>query len=339
MTSPRAPLPDAPRVLIVRTGAIGDVVNALVFAAALRDGRPAAHIGWVCHPLVAPLLVGNPAVDAVHLWRRGWRLCELARLLREVRGARYDVAVDLQRLQKSALLARLSGAPRVLGFDRARSKERSHLWTRERIPAGARRAHMVAQYLEFAAHLGLPAARPRWPLPPLDEARAWAAQRLAPLAHARVVVLNLGASKPAKRWPAAAFAALAERHAGDDVAFVLTGGPDDRATADAVRAAAPEVTLDLAGQTSLLQLAALLERAVVVVTGDTGAMHLAAALGRPVVALFGPSDATRTGPYGAGHVVLREPPWDGEILPDATLAGLTPARVDGELRRLLGPRG
>ena len=116
-------------VLVVRLGAIGDVTNALVFAAALKDASPRTRIGWVVHPLAQPLVEANPVVDRVHVWRRGAGPGELVRVLREVRSAGYELAVDLQRLQKSALLARFSGAKRVLGYDRARAKESSWIWT------------------------------------------------------------------------------------------------------------------------------------------------------------------------------------------------------------------
>lgn len=328
MRRPHATLPDAPRVLVVRTGAIGDVVNALVFAAALRGARPLATIGWVAHPLVVPLLEANPAVDRVHVWRRGGGLREVRRLVTELRAARYDLAVDLQRLQKSALVARASGARRVLGFDRRRAKEASSIWTREHIAPGDPRAHMVSQYLEFARHLGLPDAAPEWPLPPLDAARSRAEELLAPLGGARFVALNLGASKPRNRWPPAHFGALARLLAGNAAAVVLVGGPGDREAAESVaHAAGGAVALDLVGRTGLLELAAVLARAAQVVSADTGPMHLAVAVGAPVVALFGPADAQRTGPFGARHIVLREPVWDGSPRPDAETGDLAPEVV------------
>src|SRR5262245_42388752 len=118
------------RVLAVRTGAIGDVVNALTFAVALKEARLDLFLGWVVHPLAAPLVEGHPCVDRVHVWKRDGGTGELLRLVRELRAERYDLAVDLQRIQKSALVARFSGAARVLGYDRRRAKELSWLWTK-----------------------------------------------------------------------------------------------------------------------------------------------------------------------------------------------------------------
>src|SRR4030095_15388095 len=115
-------------------GAIGDVVNALVLAAAIKRADPAVQVGWAVHTLSEPLVTGHPAVDRVHVWKRGGGIGEWRRIVREVREACYELAIDLQRLAKSAQLARFSSAARVLGFDRARTKEGSFLLTRERIP-------------------------------------------------------------------------------------------------------------------------------------------------------------------------------------------------------------
>ncbi|HEX6884415.1 MAG TPA: glycosyltransferase family 9 protein [Planctomycetota bacterium] len=295
------------RVLAVRLGAIGDVTNALVFAAALKEARPDVFVGWAVHPLAQPLVEGHPCVDRVHPWRRGGGLSEFARLVREIRGERYDVAVDLQRIQKSAWLARLAGAPRVLGYDRARTKELSWLLTRERLDARGATRHMVEHYLEFARHLGAPARAPRHLLPPDAEAEAWAAHLVDGLGGAPVLV-NLGASKPANRWAPERFGALARALADDGRAVCFTGGPGDRAAAERARAAAGAGPRDLVGATSLRQLVALARRARLFVGCDTGPMHLAAAVGTPVVALFGPADPARTGPFGPAHLVLREHP-------------------------------
>jgi len=303
------------RVLVVRLGAIGDVANALVFAGALKAASPGVRVGWAVHELAAPLVRGHPAVDRVHLWRRGGGAAGLRALVREVREQRYELAVDLQRLAKSALLARLSGAPRVLGFDRARTKEASWLLTRERIAAADPTAPMVEQYLEFARHLGIADPELRRELPIDVGARAWAAEQTASLGGAPVVVA-LGATKPANRWEPERFGALAAALAGGDGAtgpgspVVLTGGPDEveAGRRAAAAAAGREGVRNLVGETTLPELCALLAEARLFVGCDSGPMHLAAALGTPVVALFGPADPRRTGPYGAGHRVVRVPP-------------------------------
>jgi len=296
------------RILAVRLGAIGDVANALVFAAAVKEAHPATFVGWVVHPLAAPLVEGHPCVDRVHVWRREAGLSAFRRVVRELRRERYDLAVDLQRIQKSALLARLSGAPRVLGYDRGRAKEASWLWTKERLPAGELRRPMVEHYLEFARHLGLPPSPPRHLFPADPAAERWAEARLAELGGAPIA-LNVSASKPANRWAPERFGELARALAAEGAGpLCFTGGPGDRAAAERARALAGPHVRDLVGATSLRELLALLARARLFVGCDTGPMHLAAAVGTPVVALFGPADEARTGPWGSGHRVVRTLP-------------------------------
>lgn len=296
------------RALLVRLGAIGDVVNALVVATALKERDASTRVGWAVHDLARPLVEGHPSVDRVHLWPRAAGAWGFRALVREVRAAGYDLAVDLQRLQKSALLARLSGAARVVGFDRARTKELSWLWTRERVDPGDPGAHVVQQYADVARHLGCEGP-PRRLLPEDPAAEAWAGRAVRELGAAPVAIV-LGASKPPNRWAPARFGELAARLA-EDAPVVLVGGAEDRPAADAARAAAGGAPLlDLVGDVDLRQVAALARRARLAVACDTGPMHLAAAAGAPVVALFGPADPRRTGPWGEGHAVVRSPTGD-----------------------------
>ena len=302
------PLPR--KVLVVRLGAIGDVVNALVFAEALKAADPSVELGWAVHDLAAPLVRDHPAVDRVHLWPRGAGLGGVAGVVREVRAEGYELAVDLQRLAKSALLARLSGARRVLGFDAARAKEHSSWLTKERLVPGDPGAHMVEQYLEFARHLGLVGATVRRRLPMNPDAEAWAEDYVASLRDAPVVI-SLGASKPANRWLPERFGMLAAVLSETTRApVVLTGGPGEVGVAELAESAVGSAggVRNLVGETDLLQLSSLLSRARLFIGCDSGPMHMAAAHGVGVVALFGPADPRRTGPYGDGHRIVRVPP-------------------------------
>jgi ADP-heptose:LPS heptosyltransferase len=180
-------------VLVVRTGAIGDVVNALTCATALADAWPGVRIGWVAHAAVLPLLDGHPALARVHLWRRERGPAGFLAAVREVRALAYELCLDLQRIAKSALFARASGAGRVVGFDRARAKEQSWRLIPERIPPGPAASHRIEQYLEVARHLGAPAAAPRHAFPADAAADEHAAGLVEGLGGAPVVIA-LGAT-------------------------------------------------------------------------------------------------------------------------------------------------
>jgi len=297
------------RVLFVRLGAIGDVVNALIVATALKQARPDVTIGWVVHPLALPLVEGHPAVDLVHVWKRGGGFAGVRAIVRELRDADYDTAVDLQRLAKSAFLARASGAARVIGYDRARTKESSWLLTKERVAAGDRSAHMIEQYLEVARHLGCSGEAKR-ELPPAHEAEGQVAEWFAGFDRAPIQI-NLGASKPANRWAPERFGKLAA-HIVDELEtpVFFTGAPNERDLAEKALAVCgnSKLVMDLVGKTSLPELWSASRCARLFIGCDTGPMHLAAAVGTPVLALFGPAASRRTGPFGDGHRIVQTSP-------------------------------
>ena len=287
------------RIGLVKLGAIGDVVNTLPFVNRLRAGFPSAEIEWIIGPGPHALLEGQRSVDRFLVFdaRDRGRWLEFAR---ELRSRRFDLVIDMQRILKSGLITRASGAPRRLGFDRARCKEASWLFTSERIAPNARPGTTLEQYLEFADHLGCPAQEWRWDLPytPFPP----------PARGERRVVLNLGASKPANRWYPDAWTRLIQRLVGECGASVhLSGGREDRGLAQEVRALAAVALEDHVGTLSLKQSAGLFAGAHLFVGCDTGPLHMAVALGTPVLALFGAADPARTGPAGQLEHVVSEP--------------------------------
>ncbi|MFT7671216.1 MAG: heptosyltransferase-1 [Planctomycetota bacterium] len=290
-------MPSPQKLCIIKLGAIGDVVNSLPLVQRLRVGYPGAHISWVIAPLAHQLLAGHSAVDEFLVLDLGQH-SKIPGFIRDLRARKFDLVIDLQRILKSGLLTRLSGSPRRLGFDRARCKESSWLFTNDRIPANAAPGVTVAQYLEFADHLGLPQLPPAWDLP-FD---AWSNPRLA-------VTLNIGASKPSNLWPKASWArlatSLAEAFGPERIA--LCGGPGDRATADEILRQAPSGLLDTVGKLSLKESAGLIAASDSFVACDTGPMHIAVAVDTPLVALFGAADPNRTGPFERPGSVIYQP--------------------------------
>jgi lipopolysaccharide heptosyltransferase I len=307
-------------VAIVKLSSLGDVVHALPVAATLRARRPDARLTWIVERREATVLGGHPALEAVvPVDTRGWRRARgpaaiaaavgaVAMTARYLRAARFDIALDLQGLLKSAVLARLTGAPIRIGFSARDCREPASALFTNRHVTPPRDRHVVDQYLALLRPLDItePALDFRLPSDPAAEERvevALAAAGLKP--RDRLVVLNPGAGRPDKRWPAAAFGALARRLADECAARVLAvWGPGELAAAQEIVAAAGRARAVLAPPTDVLELIALLKRASIVVAGDTGPLHLAAALGVPCVGLYGPTRPARNGPYGAGHRTL-----------------------------------
>ena len=325
-------------IALVKLSSLGDVVHALPVAVALRARLPRARLAWVVERHEAALLTGNGLLDAVvpvdtRRWRRAldiramWRPFgafrvggEIADVARQLRAARFDVALDLQGLVKSGLLTAATRAPLRIGFAAGLCRERpSALFTNRHVSPRPTARHVVERYLALLEPLGVRPATIEFPLPrdPAAEARVdtfFARSRLKP--PDRLVVLLAGAGRTDKRWPADRFATLATRLTAETGAPVLVvWGPGELETARAIVDSARGGSIELAPPSTIGELIALLRRAAVVVGGDTGPLHLAAGLGVACVGLYGPTSAERNGPWGQVHRAVQSP--------DGTLAGVT----------------
>jgi heptosyltransferase I len=281
-------------ILIVKLGALGDVVNTLPLAIALKE-QLAARIHWLVAPLSHPLLSEHEAVDEAIRFDSHQGASSILSQLQHLRRRNFDIVLDLQRILKSGLICGAVRGKRKIGFDKRRCKEYTGWLPFERIPSLDPQSHMVHQYLEFARYLGILEVSVKWRIPNGAQLRG--------KLPADYAVLNIGATKPANRWTVEGFANLARMiHRQYHLPSVLTGGPEDASMAQSIQAIAGDNVQNWVGRTSLMELIDLLDASRWVVTCDTGPMHLAVALGKKVIALFGPSDHRRTGPF-RGHVI------------------------------------
>ena len=311
-----------PRILIVKLSAIGDVVHTLPALNALRDHFPQAHITWLVEAAAAGLVVGHPALDRVLVskrktWLAGLKTADrrthwraLVDFLRQLRDTRYDLLIDFQGSAKGAVLVAAARARVKMGFGRGLAhQEFSYLALNRPVPAISMEVHALERYLHLLRPMGIVHPPVRYDLPIGPRAQATADRLLQ--AHATGpdaprIAINPMAQWPTKLWPNAHFAELADRlveRRRADVFF--TGGPEDRGVIDDILGRMRHPAANLAGQTSLLELAALFTRMACVITTDTGPMHIASAVKAPVVAIFGPTSPGRTGPYGPRRRIVR----------------------------------
>jgi len=298
------------RVLIIKLSSIGDVVHALPVAAALRRHYPQSYLAWAVKPAAAELLAGNPHLtEVLVIGGRGSApgleslppLTHPFALRGALRSRRFEVAVDMQGLFKSALLTALSGARERVGFRNA--QEGTFLFYNRRVVPDRKDVHAVEGYFGFAAALEAPVEPVEFAIAVTDADRQHAEALVR--GHDRVVALVPGARWSSKQWPAERFAAVAEAlHRDFGCTAAVVGGPGDGALAARVGAATSAPVLDLTGRTTLKQLAALFDRGLLTIANDTGPMHISAAVGTPTVAIFGPTDPARLGPYGPGHATV-----------------------------------
>lgn len=292
------------KFLIIRLGSLGDVIHAVPAAAALRRRFPQAHIDWLIDPRYAELLglvecLDRPiAFDPRDLLggARG------RAVLRDLRAAHYDAAIDLQGLLKSAVLARLVGAAQTIGFPRAHLREPlARLFYTEAPDPGAA-AHVIEKNLGLLRPLDVSDRGVHFPLRiPRTDTVAAIANRFGP---ERYAVINPGAAWPNKRWPAGRFGAVAasirREHA---LRSIVLWGPGEEAVAASV-VAASEGAAEAAPPTTIADIVGITRAARLMISGDTGPLHIAGAVGTPLVALFGPTFPERNGPWAPRDVTL-----------------------------------
>lgn len=282
------------RILVIKQGALGDVIMATALIDAILRAHPGAAVTLLTTPPFAPLFDGWEGLAVQALPRRGafWRT------LRWMRAGRFARVYDLQGNDRTGLLCALSGIPVRVG-NHARFPYTHH--PRERWTG---QCHIFERMNEVLAAAGVAPAPPRPRLPCTPAARAAVAAFRAEhgLGDGGFVVLHAGASprRPAKCWPG--FGALAERLAAAGFAVVWLGGGPDRARNAALAAA--HGGIDATDRFTIPQLAELAGHARFAVTNDSGPMHACAATEVPVFGLFGPSDWRRNHALGQRERVI-----------------------------------
>jgi heptosyltransferase-1 len=314
-------------VLVVRVGAMGDVLHAMPAVAALRAAHPDCFIGWAIEPRWSDLLqltgdpedlsqgVGPTARGMVDRWYRvatgEWSkrpfsrgtLSDISALRWVMREDRFDVCVDLQGSLKSAVVGHMAGASVFVGPAEPRERIARRLY-RMRVEVTA--AHVVSQGCELlSAAVGEELRPARVTLPMDTDGERWADDVVG---GERFCLISPGAGWGAKAWPAERLGRVAAQLGQGGLRTIVNasmhGTLKSKSESDTVVAYSEGFAQ--AVPCSITQLIALMRRAAVVIAGDTGPLHLAAALERPVVGIYGPTDPARNGPFGTRSWVFRD---------------------------------
>ncbi len=353
------------KILIVRLGAMGDILHALPAVTAIREALPDATIGWLVEEKWSELLTAagrkasanavspqKPVVNNIHTvdtkrWRRHFfrpsATAELLGALKRVRKIEYDVAVDFQGAIKSGLFARIGNAANIAGFQDPRESAARIFYRQKFCRCGE---HVIEQNRALAAQAlksqlngqSLKLSAPQLPSDPAAE--SWADAEIARLGIASFAIMNPGAGWGAKQWPSERFGEVARALAAHNIKTLVNASGDEAALASAVVRASGGHAFHL--RCTIGQLTALTRRARMFLGGDTGPLHLAAALGIPVVGLYGPTEPGRTGPFGTRAITLRHP--DSQTTTshhreiEAGLLKISAEEVISASRHLLGSR-
>jgi heptosyltransferase-1 len=304
------------KILIIKPSSLGDVVHTLPSVAAIRDAHSGAEITWLINPEWAPLLRGNRDIDHVHIFPRGQfrgfgAAVRLLPWIRRTRQLQSEIALDFQGLLRSALIAKASGAKKVLGMSDGREGSRFFY---QQVAAVDRKAHAVDRYLRLAEMFGADLKKPlRFPLPTGDPL-----PRFDPLPG--FAVLHPHARGRRKSMARAVVMELCRAFAP---ARVIIVGRSRR------RFSPPENCIDLTNQTTLLQLVWLIRNAAYVISVDSGPMHIAAALTPNLVSIHTWSDPRRVGPYNTAAWIWK----NGKLLRVSELEAGMDLRKGRKFRR------
>jgi ADP-heptose:LPS heptosyltransferase len=279
------------QLLIIKPSSLGDIVHGLQVVASLKAQRPDLRVSWVVRDIFAPLVRACETVDQTFVFRRDEGLGGFRELMREVRATKFDYAFDLQGLLRTGLMMSRVRADKKVG----RSDAREGAWIFYKqlapLPPGGRNAHAIEILLQFCPILD---AQPE--LRGMLRFRAPENLNLSFVdgrGGTKPIVMFPDSRRPEKRW--VGFKELTEMLIRDGTGRkVVWAGNNYVPDKDAF---SPAQFLNLTGNTSLVSLPALIQRADWVISNDSGPMHLAAALGVRTLGIFGPTDPRRFGPY------------------------------------------
>lgn len=310
-------------ILIMKPSSLGDIVLALPALTALRRNFPGARISWLVRPEFAALLENHPDLDEIIVfdrkllgkaWFRPHAFGALVSLVRRLRAGDFDVVFDFQGLFRTASLAWLAGCRKRFG--RAQAREFAYIFYTDKVHHDMECAHLVDYYLRIIQTAGTRDIGVEFVLPKAPEAaesvsRLLASQKVSPDNYA---VFVPGSAHADKCWPTERFAELADKiTAKFGFSIVATGTEPEAGVVEKLKCQAKVPVANLAGQTSLSELMALLRGARLVVSNDTGPGHIAAASGVPLVLMFGRSNPIRVAPYRRKECVVAIDP-DGRGL-------------------------
>ena len=310
------------KILIVKMSAIGDVIHTLPALNAIRRQFPDAWITWLVEEAAADIVSGHGALDRVIVSKRKEWIKELFSLkcshalksirnfIKEFRNTQYDMIIDFQTLLKSGIMVMLAKGDQKIGFDKGMEHaESSHIFYHRRVSPVSMEIHALERGLLLLRSLNIPCKKIEYKIPVTNRDK----QDIDNLLMRKdldpekpVICINPQATWGTKLWDNKKFAILGdtlkrEYHAQ----IVFTGGKSDQGAVKKIISMMKLQGINFAGLTTLKNLAALYEKASLLITTDTGPMHLAAAMGTKIVAVFGPTAPWRTGPHGRNNVVVR----------------------------------
>lgn len=311
-------------ILVVRLGAMGDIVHVIPAVKNLRTAFPSASISWLVEDKQKDLVESIPGIDEVIVFpRKQWQatlkypqqyltlMRELPSFLKKLRNKKYDIALDFHGNFKSGILTHLSGAKTRIGFPKGYCKEFNFIFSNVRVAPPQKKMNRIDKYLSLLQGIGIKAdyQQPAFSIPDADRLYIDHFIRQNSLYQRPVAIIHPGTSVfgKFKRWQAKNYAILADRLIEDlNYTVVLTWGNLEYPIVEEIVSLMCHKATIACKTSSTKQLIALLKHAKLFIGSDTGPTHIASCLEIPTVAIFGPKDPAIYAPYGKNTVVVRK---------------------------------
>lgn len=293
------------KVLFIRLGALGDVINTLPALSAFRDRFKDVFIGFAVDESSSDLIKNHPDVDKVFVFRKKrWvnspfnHLDEILSYRNSIRRENFDASIDFQGNMKGSFHTISAGAKYKIGFAKGHCYEFNYLFTN--IHVKPKKRHRIEKFISALEPFGIVDPQVNFKLPALN----------GPRFSVSYVAIHAGTSDfaPEKRWPPENFAKLARLYVEKlSTRVLLTWGLGEFKLVKLIKKLSECDNVEISPKTrGVLDLASLIKNARLFTSADTGPMHLADALGTPTVCLFGPKDPAVYGPYKCKNKVIWE---------------------------------
>ena len=269
---------------------------------ALQKSYPNAKITWITSKAAYQILAGLSGVDFIII-DKPKSLQDYYRFWQQMRAFHFDVLLAMQASLRANLMYPLIRAKRKIGFDAIRAKDAHQWFVCESIPF--KEQHLLESFLSFADTIGADTSQtPSWQLDISQEYYDWVDVAVSQ----PFITINPAASKVERNWPVENYIRLIQQLQSKYAAFqiVLTGGPNDTVLTSHI--AEQTGAISIAGKTTLKQLAALLDKAALLIAPDTGPAHIATAMNTPVIGLYAVITAKLSGPYLSQHLTIDKYP-------------------------------
>lgn len=306
----------SPRILIIKPSSLGDIIHTLPLLKTLRSAFPSAFIAWVVEEAFQEILAGETDLNEIITVRtRKWRreanlksLKEIGHTIKRMRGGRFDIALDLQGLVKSGVMAWLSRAATRIGFHKSDMREPfSSVFINTMAERAKPGQHAIERGLGLLQPMGIKEFKYCFGLKVSGKDAETAANFFnGQISGQSLVAVNPGFGFRTKAWRLERYAVLADKLMEElNCSVLLTWGPGEREMVDSISGMMKKKPL-IPPPTTINQSAAFFNHCDLFIGSDTGPMHLCAALGVRSLVLMGSTDPLRNGPFGEGHVVIQK---------------------------------